>query len=112
MRKAFLSLLVAVFALSLVLAGCGGSEKKDDKASGSQGCACGTAMSAKDGASCTCADVKAKKSGWCDHCGVGMVDGQQTTCSACAKSGKMCDACAQNGGKPCADCASKVAGAK
>ncbi len=100
------TVLTVFVSASLVLGGCGGDSRKDDKPV-STACACGTATPATPGATCTCAELKAKKSGWCDHCGMGMVDGKATTCSVCARSGKMCDGCAANDGKPCTDCKNK-----
>jgi hypothetical protein len=115
------SLLVAIFAFALLLAGCGGdSRKPEDTTKGSPSatsagasaevapCACGTATAAKAGATCTCADMRTTRTGWCDHCGSGMVAGTRTTCSVCAKAGKLCEACAAADGKPCDECAAKI----
>ncbi len=90
--------------LALVLAGCGGSQKKDD-APPTAACSCGTAAPMKEGAACICADVNAKKSGWCDHCGAGYAEGQKTTCEKCAHANKMCPN--DENGRPCEDCLKK-----
>ena len=110
MRKGFLGLFVMLFTVAFLFVGCSGGEKKDDKAAASSGgaCACGTPAPAKAGATCSCADLVKTKNGWCDHCGMGMVNGAKTTCMVCAKNGKMCDACTANGGKPCPDCQAKM----
>lgn len=113
------ALLVAIFMVALLFAGCGSDEKKtDDKGSGSTSstsgtpaaapCACGTATSARAGATCACADIRTAKTGWCDHCGMGYAGGTKTTCAPCARAGKLCEACAASGGKPCDDCAAKT----
>ncbi|MHC4943137.1 MAG: hypothetical protein ACYTG7_08985 [Planctomycetota bacterium] len=59
------------------------------------GCAT-TDKSAKAGGCPSCAEMKAAGTGWCDGCGVGMVDGKKTECKDCYV--------AKTGGPACAKC--------
>src|SRR5580658_5968314 len=95
------TVLMALVVLEPFFVGCGGDNKKPEDATSGGACACGATSTTQAGGACTCAELVASKNGWCDHCGAGMVNGQRTTCRACARAGKMCDACAANGGKPC-----------
>ncbi len=97
MRSAPLFLTpVLVFSL----AGCSSGDKKDAKPTG--GCGCGAAPKpANQAATCSCAEVAAKKAGWCEHCQKGFAEGKPVTCEKCAKTNKLCPKCTDGSGAPC-----------